>query len=202
MGGTVGLATIRYTEESTYKEIPAETDETNDLVELRRYENLQTTGTGVNFKFGMIGRVTNTLSIGNHRPLAPTYYRMADNWSSQVDADYENGDSYREISPNGSFDYTLKTPAKASGGFGLILGKKGILSGEYEYVDYSLAKLGTPANGATDDYDFNLENQQISSLYQPAGTIKVGTEWRFDPFRIRAGFNHRGKYLQKRSRRR
>jgi long-subunit fatty acid transport protein len=116
---------------------------------------------------------------------------MSDNWSSQIDADYENGDAFREESPNGSFDYRLTTPAKATFGVGLVIARKGILSGEYEYIDYSLAKLSTPSNSATEQYDFNLENENIKSLYQPAGNIKAGLEWRLDPFRIRGGFSHR-----------
>lgn len=196
IGGSIGLATIRYTEESTYKEIPATDDFTNDLVELRRYENLQTTGTGVNFKFGLIGRATNWLRLGMTIH-SPTYYRMDDSWSSEIDADYENGDAFREVSPNGNYDYTLMTPPKASAGAGIVVGKKGLISGEYEYIDYSLAKLGTPRFKATDDYDFNLENQNIQSFYKPTGNIKAGAEWRLDPFRLRAGFNHTGNAYKK-----
>jgi hypothetical protein len=189
-GGTIGLTTIRYREESTYKEIPDAEDATNDLTELRRYETLQTNGVGFVAKMGMIARVTNWLRLGTSIH-TPTYYRMADNWSSQIDADYENGDQFREESPNGSFDYRLTTPAKASFGLGIVVGKKGIISGEYEYIDYSLAKLGTPNLSASEAYDFNLENENIKSLYQPAGNIKTGMEWRLDPFRLRAGFNYR-----------
>lgn len=191
IGGSVGLSTIRYREESVYREIPAEDDQTNDLVELRRYENLLTTGTGVNFKFGIITRVTNWLRLGTSVH-SPTYYRMADNWDSQIDADYENGDAFRETSENGSFDYKLVTPTRFNVGLGIVMGKKGLISAEYEYADFSQARLGTPRFKATEEYDFNLENERITSLYQPAGTIKAGMEWRLDPFRLRGGFSHQG----------
>ena len=191
MGASLNLSSLRYNREIVYKEIPDAGDNTNDLVELRRYENLFTSGTGFNFKVGMIARLTNALRFGL-TVHSPTWYRMSDFWSSQIDSDYENGDLFREESPDGEFDYRLNTSGRIIAGLGYVIGKRGLISAEYEFVDHSLARLSTPRNTATGQYDFNLENQRIQQIYAPTGVIRAGGEFRIDPFRIRAGYSYRG----------
>jgi len=40
--------------------------------------------------------------------------------------------------------------------------------------------------------DFSVENQSIRSNFDLAQNFRVGTEWRLDPFRIRAGYRYFG----------
>ena len=63
-----------------------------------------------------------------------------------------------------------------------IIGKFGLISGEYEYVDYSKASFSAY------DYDFYNENTDISSSYGKGHNFKLGTEWRSGPLSFRAGY--------------
>ena len=55
-------------------------------------------------------------------------------------------------SPDGYYEYHLSTPMKAIASVALIFNTYGLISLDYEYVDYASAKFNV------EDYDFNDEN--------------------------------------------
>ena len=57
---------------------------------------------------------------------------------------------------------------------------------DYEYVNYSQARLN-----ATND-DFRDANKAIQSSYTSASNLRIGTEWRIEPFSVRAGYSYYG----------
>jgi hypothetical protein len=87
-----------------------------------------------------------------------------------------------QASPMGYYDYQLTTPFRAMGSLAFILGHYGLISADYEYVNYSQARL----NSTYDDY--NTVEDQIRSDYKSWGNLRFGTEWRVQDFRIRGGF--------------
>lgn len=135
----------------------------------------------------MILRPTNWIRIGGAFH-TPTYYtNITDEWSNSFFTRFDTPDShgnytYYESSPIGNYDYDLRTPMKAMGSIALIIGTYGLISADYEYVDYSKAKLSAP------DYDFITENDAITQKYTSAHNIRLGTEWRYGPFSIRGGY--------------
>ncbi len=180
IGASLGIATIRYVENSTYEEIDQQNSIT-DFKSFRLNNDLKTTGTGINFKLGMIYRAADFLRIG----LAvhtPTFYSMHDEYSASMNSQFDDGSNISYNSPNGSFDYNLTTPMKAIAGIAFVIGKMGLISADYEFVDYSEAKLNS------DSYKFFIENEAIQSKYTAAGNLKIGTEWRYDTYSFRAGY--------------
>ncbi|HLG34793.1 MAG TPA: outer membrane protein transport protein, partial [Bacteroidia bacterium] len=180
IGGTLGISSLRYVEQSTYEEI----DDNNSIPGFKSFRlnnDLTTTGTGINFKLGMIYRANDFVRIG----LAihtPTFYDMRDEWSGTMSSEFDSGSSHSFDSPSGSFDYELTTPMKAIAGIGFIIGKMGIISFDYEFVDYSEAKF----HSASEPY---IElNNEIHRRYAEAGNLKIGTEWRYDAYSFRAGY--------------
>jgi long-subunit fatty acid transport protein len=142
---------------------------------------LKTTGTGVNFKLGIIFRANDFVRIG----LAvhtPTFYQMKHEYSGTMNSEFDDGSHYTYDSPNGSFDYELTTPMKAIAGIGFVIGKMGLISADYEFVDYSEAKL----NAGTDNFD--VENAAIRDKYTATGNLRIGTEWRYETYSFRAGY--------------
>jgi len=96
-----------------------------------------------------------------------------------------NGDTkYVSTSPSGYYEYNLTTPWRLQGNLAFIIGNIGLISADYEMVDYSKASFDSY------DYSFNPENTAIENSYAIAHNIKVGTEWRYNIFSFRAG----GKY--------
>lgn len=194
MGATIGLVKMRFHEETAHNEIVTEEDQSTDLAEYTFYEQLDARGTGLNLKFGMIYRVFYWLRLGA-AVHSPTFMAVEEEWSSTMISTFDDGSIYESLSPNGSFEYTLTTPFRAMGSAALVLGKLGIISAEYEYVDYSRALLGSFNGNNSVDYDFIDENNAISNTLQAPHHIKLGAELRWDPLRIRSGLNYQSNVL-------
>lgn len=191
IGITIGIPTIRYYESSNYQE--TKTDESIPYFRQMNYQQiLETHGTGINLKAGLIYRPASWVRIGV-AVHTPTYYsNMHDNWSSYVHAKYDSA-SFAEntqYSPAGYFDYQMSTPFRAIGSLAFIISKYGLVSADYEYVNYNQARFY--ANGG----DFTDVNQQIKNNYTAPVNFRVGTEWRIADFRVRGGFGYTGSPYQ------
>jgi len=185
LGGTLGFPYLRYVEDSYYKE-EDRADTIPMFNSLSINDELNTTGTGFNFKLGMIFRVTDWLRISGAFH-TPTYYRMHDTYSRVVKSDFETS-SYTAKSPQGVYDYKMTTPMRLMGGIAFVIKKMGVISADYEMVDYSQARL----RSIDPEYDFLDANENITSLYTVAHNFKIGTEWVMKPFSFRGGFSYYG----------
>lgn len=181
VGATVGLPRLRYVEESDYSEI----DDQDTVAPFKDYTystNLTTRGTGINFKFGLIYRITDWIRIGGALH-SPSFFRMNDNYSNSVTVRYDAYYApYTAASPEGVYDYRLNTPMRAIGSLGFVIRKKAMLDADYEFVDYSTARL------RSNPMVFNEVNSDIRNKYTQASNIRVGGEYRADPLSLRAGF--------------
>lgn len=180
MGIYVGVPTINYYEQSKYKEIAKENDTTTSFNNFIRYENLTTTGRGINAKLGFLFKASDWLRFGLAF-YSPDFYRLTDNWNAQIDAEFDTA-SYSAKSPQGIFNYRLTTIPKIIGSVGIILGKYGLLSADYEFLDYSQALLHS------NDYPFYNENEAIKESYKQSSILRIGTEWRANPLYFRTGY--------------
>lgn len=187
VGATIGIPFSRYFEESRYtEEALADSVGYYEFSSFAVRQNLEARGTGFNFKFGVIFRAQDWLRLGASIH-TPTYFNMRENWKTRTDSYFENGDYYSSVSPYGEYEYRLNTPFRAGGNIAFIIGKIGLISADYEYVDYSNAKFRTTRYvGAWDDYqDVNYD---IREFYTSANNIRIGTEWRVDNITFRAGY--------------
>jgi len=181
-GITIGIPGIRYFEASRYREW-----DSGDSIPYFRgltYDySLETHGTGINVKGGVIYRPANWVRIGA-AVHSPTWYgNMSDNWSSSMYAQYDSVFTDNiQYSPVGTYDYRLTTPFRAFGSLAFIIGSYGLISADYEYVNYSQARL----NSSYDSY--SDINQEIRNNYRSWGNVRAGTEWRIADFRVRGGF--------------
>ncbi len=180
LGMSFNIPWIRYFERSTYSETDV-ADTIYDFSSFEVYDRLETRGTGFNFKFGFILRPVDFLRIGGSIH-TPSWFNMRDYWDRSMQSYFDNGDSYYQASPNGSYNYKLNTPLRLQGSLAFIIGRYGLISGEYEYVDYA------NANFRAYDYDYYNENTDIASSYGKGHNFKAGTEWRTGPFSFRAGY--------------
>jgi len=191
IGATIGIPYIRYQEESHYQEINNEPPDTNTFKSFTLTETLDTRGSGFNFKFGLIYRPVDWLRFGA-AVHTPSYFgNMHDDWINNMHSNLNNGNNYTWVSPQGNFDYKLETPMRAMGGIAFIFQQYGLISIDYEYVDYTKAKL------RSQDYDFFSENQAITNNYTSASNIRIGTEWRIGQMNLRGGYAYYGSPYKK-----
>jgi long-subunit fatty acid transport protein len=182
LGFTIGVPFLNYYESSIYREtrvVPT----VPTFRSLNYYNDLHTRGTGYNFKFGLIYKPTDWIRIGAAIH-SPTWYPgMKDEWAASIQSSFDSTYWNRTVySPIGYYDYRMKTPFRAMGNIAFIVGQYGLISADYEFVNYSQTRF----NSSFDSYS-DLNNE-IQSSFQSWGNLRLGTEWRLMDFRIRGGF--------------
>ncbi|MFH0895498.1 MAG: hypothetical protein V2A54_13760 [Bacteroidota bacterium] len=179
IGGTLGIPYIRYMEESTYKEIDV-ADSIPGFKSFTLNENFNTTGSGVNFKFGMIFRPVDFVKLGVAIH-SPSFYEMKIDYSKKLTTEFDSV-SFDQSSPKGYFDYQLQTPFRAIGSIAIVFGKYGQVTADAEFVDYTEARFYSK------DYPYYDENDAIRNNYNSQINLRAGTEWNAAPFTFRGGF--------------
>ncbi|HRF19169.1 MAG TPA: aromatic hydrocarbon degradation protein, partial [Chitinophagaceae bacterium] len=207
-GFTLGVPFLRYDRESTFLEADASTDPNNKFDYASITENLQTKGTGVNLKMGIIFKPQEYVRLG----LAvhtPTFYRLTDQYSASVTANTEN---YKgELSQSSSlftngedaaFSYWHFTPYRIMASASYVLREiedvrkqKGFLTADIEYVNYKSSSYTTDPEGddsqGTRDYLKSL-NKAIDRAYKGAFNFKAGGELKFTTIMARLGLAYYG----------
>lgn len=182
LGATVGISNLKYIQQRSYTErdafdtIPAFDNFTLD-------ERIETRGTGINLKVGLLAHVTNNIRVGAAIH-TPTYFRLRDAFFSVMFSDVETN-RYEIESPNGEFVYNVITPWRATLGVSGIFPQYGFISVDYEYVNYTAARFSTNAVG---EEAFTAQlNNSINNKYQGVHTVRLGGEYVYDIFRLRGG---------------
>jgi hypothetical protein len=191
-GVTLAFPYLRYNEDVIYEEIDPADDvqQTTPGVDssyaaylnfesFRLSQQVATSGSGFQAKFGLLFRPNDWLRFGAAIH-SPGFYNMHDEWINSIHANF-TGDSYDYESPFGSYDYNLTTPFRASGSVAMIYRQQGVLSFDYEFTDYTAAKL------SASDYSFIDENQTIRSTYAQGHNFRAGGEWKYGIFSFRLG---------------
>ncbi|MES2838154.1 MAG: hypothetical protein V4667_11560 [Bacteroidota bacterium] len=180
VGGTFAFPRVRYSEEVMYEEA----DDLNSIgffKSMQLNQRLNVTGSGFNFKGGIIFKPADFVRIGASLH-TPSFFRLTETYSADITGNFDNGSTYTSESPSGKFDYRLKTPMRATGSLAFVLGKYAVISGEYEFVDYASAKLRSTK------YNFNAENSEVKRKYTAAGNLRTGAEVKYENFAFRLGY--------------
>lgn len=190
MGMAWGINDLYYSEGTSLYE----TDDNNDIPYFNNYRfnsYFSTYGIGHNFKFGVIYKPINEVRLGVSIH-TPTYYHLYDDFNTVMNSSvtYNDGsESYEQISPYNEYNYRLQTPMRTTFSGAFVIGKKGLISADYELVNYGMSKL---RNGG-DGYNFYDENAEISEAYKTSGNLRVGGElMATSSFSIRGGFEYHG----------
>ena len=160
---------------------------------------LHTSGTGVNFKFGLIWKPIQALRFGAAFQ-TPTYYDMRDTYlvSANMLAYEDNNLLYRASKSsndgyNYSGTYTIKTPWHFMGSVAGVIGTNAILSMDYEYVANETMRIG---DDRSNDYPDVTDN--VKAYFKPSHIIRVGGEYRLTPnWSVRAGYSYKTTQVEK-----
>jgi len=141
------------------------------------------TGVGFNLKLGVIYLPTNSLRLGVSVH-TPTFYSISE--SSNVDLQTsETSNPYLPLSDY-THDFKVQSAFQAQASAAYLFGKKGLISAEYNFVNYPGMRLGTD-NG--DDQYFQDYNQSMGKVLKNSQTYKVGAEFKLSPsFALRGGY--------------
>uniref|UniRef100_UPI0032166C23 OmpP1/FadL family transporter n=1 Tax=uncultured Draconibacterium sp. TaxID=1573823 RepID=UPI0032166C23 len=175
LGASYGLTDVYYREAWQIYEV----DANGNIPFFNDYtfnNKLKTYGYGHNFKFGVIYKPVNEVRLGISLQ-TPTFYKLTDEHTTSMQSNIDEGEnagSYKMSSPINYYDYHLETPLRTTFSGAFIIAKKGLLSVDYELINYGSAKLRRGSDG----YNFSDENMDISDSYKTAGNLRIGGEYR------------------------
>lgn len=198
VGATFGIQSLRYDMNSIYREDNNDMNTTEDVRYWWFREDLRARGTGFNFKFGMIVKPVYWMRIGAAIH-TPTFLDIEEEYDTEMYSKFDlpDNEGYTDyqaqptdidgfaLGPN-VFIYQITTPLKAMGSVAFVFGSQGLISFDYEYVDYSKIKM------SADDADFTDTKQVIQEVYGAAHNIRAGAEFLAGPVSLRAGAAYYG----------
>lgn len=169
----------------------------NGWYDLGNYQRVK--GNGFNFKAGLIFKPINELRLGI-AVHTPTYYDLQHEAYAGIEYSYAKeverplGDvetiatkeGYVEVDDGyyTYYDYDLRTPWRLILSAAGVIGGRGILSMDYEYVGYNNMRVSD-----ADGNEYYAETGDIENYYQASHIIRLGGEYRVTPsFSLRAGY--------------
>lgn len=177
LGATLNLRTINYNIQSFYSE------EFSNGRNMELRNSLSTTGSGVNLNIGAIYSPISFLRLGAaiHTPMV-----FFINTQNQALLTYNTVGANSILTPYNPKDYRLLTPFEYNLSVAYIVGRKGLISAEYDYKNYKGSKL-EDSNGFSQTYE--NANEDIDHMLNNTSTFKIGGEYRAtDNISIRAGY--------------
>ena len=195
IGGALGIPFMTYYDNRIYKESdaegPTELGKVPNFKELVYKENLGVSGKGVNGRLGFIYKPFQALRVGLAAQ-TPIRYKLSEAYNTSLKYTYGTGwaQTYEEyehtaFSPDGvPADYIIRTPWRFTGSAAYLLGKKGFLSADVDFIDYSTMAFEYSIQDKDPERDINLN---IKNNYVSTANVHVGAEAVLDIFRIRAG---------------
>lgn len=157
----------------------------------------KTTGAGVDVKLGLIVRPIESsplrIGVAVH---SPTFYNLRNVSSALLmsdvvlDGKLEQYDvDTQKAAGDAITDYRLVTPWKYNFSLGYTFGRYVALGAEYEYQNYSTAKLKQEIDGYVEN--MTEETNGIKDALKGVNTFRIGAELKPIPeFAIRFGYNH------------
>lgn len=190
LGVNFNFTTVDYTYEENYNETALDSKVFQDgFVQMNHSYWLTVRGMGFDAKFGAILTPVKGLRIGATFT-TPTAYRLTDTWCNSMISEFNNGNRFSQKSPTGTYSYKLSSPIRFSVGLAYVF-KRGLISFDYERVDYSTAKFRTINNYI--ETSIELENDAIRQYYTASNIFRAGAEfWCTDKIALRAGYAQYG----------
>lgn len=203
-GATLGITDIEYTMYSYYGEaldnayVPYMINNDvycgNGAASWGMENSFRMSGTGVNFKMGAIFKPIQELRIG----LAfhtPTFYSLKSEYYANTSFAFraDNPRATSDIAGNadtnagyiGETSFEARTPWKFIGSVAGVIGGKGILSFDYEFVKY---------DGMRVSYDYSEDmgvSHDVKQYFKPSHIFRIGGELKVTPqFSVRAGYSY------------
>ncbi|MBQ6084546.1 MAG: hypothetical protein IJK92_09395 [Bacteroidales bacterium] len=171
---------VPYFDKNTTTEYKEKNLNSGDFNNWSQTEYIKNSGYGVNAKIGAIVYPAKWLRLGAAFH-TPSLYRVTESWYTETRSSMSFGNFSYE-SPTGTYNYTVTTPLRLNASAAFIFGNFGMITGDYEYVDYSKMRA------SSHDFDYSNLNDFIRDMYKASSNIRIGTEWRWQTLVFRAGY--------------
>jgi hypothetical protein len=202
-GAGAGLHFLNYERVRRYEERDFQlSDGTSDplINSIRIRDRLSIEGSGFSANIGLIARPLPFMTIGASYQ-TPTFYLINEETDFVFTTDWSDNAFYiSDLDANGTADttqlgfistesdiaisdYSLRTPGRLQLGTAFFFGKRGFITGQVEFVDYTSALL------RSSDVEVFDDNIAIVTNYRNVINYRFGAEIRFDEFRVRGGYN-------------
>ncbi|MEM1358393.1 MAG: hypothetical protein AAGF89_09350 [Bacteroidota bacterium] len=187
-GAAIGIPFVNFSEEKIYDEVD-EGDQLLDFDDASFDERLDFSGSGVNFKLGLIGRPTDQLrlSIAVH---TPTFWTIDETYETDLEYNYTfAGDALggNALSPLSQAAINLQTPWRFFFGGGYLIGRSGFISIDADYTNFAGNKFSTADFAELDE----AANADVDATLGGSLGLRVGGELNLKPLQIRAGVSYR-----------
>lgn len=187
LGATLNALDVNYDSYTRYSENVYDAYSSTPDASVGSYtlENWRkTTGNGFSLNLGVIVRPIESSPFRFGVAVkTPTWYRLTDTYSTSLSSAINGTTSSEQTGL--SYDYRFITPWSFNLSLGHTIGDYLAFDAEYEYTDYTTAKL-QDADGNNGD-----ENQFIKSQLKAAHMFKLGVEWKpISDFALRLGYNY------------
>lgn len=180
IGASLGVTHMKRISTRTYQETPD--DPNSSFYDWRLEQELGDTAWGVNFKTGLIYYPASWLRIGAAWHTR-TVYVIGEQWSTDYQTTLKGSHGQREthryLSPVLYQNYEFHTPHTFIGSLAFIIGQKGMISADVEYMDYGSSW-------------FNFDGVDIRGVLKPTYNFRLGTEWRLRQYYLRGGLAYYG----------
>lgn len=204
VGATVGVSDVRWNSYLDYSE--GLLDDGGSMHDYFLTNDEQILGTGVDAKFGFIGRpfADNPLRLG-FSVSTPTWYNLTGNNILYVNSPMVETGSTNTFSESelytGDFDYRIRTPWSFNVSLGTTFGSRLALGAEYDFKDYGSSRVSYPSYDYGYGWDYDAAwgdgyqdralNEEVKQYLKPVHTLKLGLEARLaDNLYARVGYNY------------
>lgn len=193
LGASVNLTRSYYETDISHSEYAV--DQNSEFNNFKFDTHRESDAAGYNFKFGAILRPIEWFRFGAAIH-SPTFYKINTTFSNHLQSTFNvarsNGSKYFNViatDANGyalsdaTFDYEQTTPWRYELSSSFIIGKKGLISVDYERVDYTENQVSNSGDAL---FESNI-NQDAKNALKPVNNLRVGGELRLSPISLRLG---------------
>jgi hypothetical protein len=189
-GATLGINQLRFI--SHYEHLEStDIDLPSQFKNFTYTDHFENKGTGYTFKVGAIIKPVETLRIGIAFH-SPTWYRINEYFYENISSNFTDGSRYEYYNDPLRYNYALATPFRVLAGVAVQVKKIALISADYEFVDYGMARFSQTGDG----YDYYEKNLQIKNSLNSTNNFRIGGELRLNKLYLRSGYGYYGKVFR------
>ncbi|RVT77401.1 transporter [Flavobacterium sufflavum] len=193
LGLTLNSHFTDFRQNTLFTEVNNSTNKNPINVVSTSFENeIYTYGSGFSFQLGAIAKLSNEVRVGLSYQ-SPTWNKLNDELRQYL---YSTGYNFgnppnpsltvTDIDSNNSIiyqTYKLRTPGKTTGSLAYVFSKRGLISLDYGYKNYSKIKYSIEEDSRND-----FINSDISNTLKGASEVRIGGEYKIERLSLRAGY--------------
>jgi hypothetical protein len=189
-GATFGISQLRYVNHYEHLE---STDKSmaSGFKNFTYTDHFENEGVGFGFKLGAIYKPVEYLRVGAAFH-SPVWYTIKEYFYEDMSSSF-TGENHEYYNDPLRYEYALATPLRFLSGIAVQVKKMGVISFDYEYVDYSAARFSQTGDG----YNYTEKNNAINSSLKATSNFRVGGELRLNKLYLRSGYAYYGSAYEK-----